>query len=211
MVAFDRTFVLLVALSSAIISSEERNITYVVPTTPALNKSTINTEEHNFNIHSFCYLLGIHPTNCSCEASPVVCQANSFDEIVKESNGTYDNHPKRVTIIYATIAVLSSVSGMIGNAAVIIIAYRYRKGLTPTKLHVAQLAVVNFVFSMVQLVNVLPLYCSTAWMYGQFMCKLTKGVLEIGSLLSSGFFQLITTERYFLVVCAPNARKVKSK
>ena len=32
------------------------------------------------------------------------------------------------------------------------------------------------------------------------MCKLTKGLLEMSSLLSSGFFQLIAMERYLLIV-----------
>ena len=50
---------------------------------------------------------------------------------------------------------------------------------------------------------------SSKWSYGAVMCKLTKTILEMGSLLSSGFFQLITTERYFLVVYGARASRVK--
>ena len=48
--------------------------------------------------------------------------------------------------------------------------------------------------------QVVPLYWSNKWTYGHFACKLIKGALEMGSLLSSGFFQLIAVERYLLIV-----------
>ena len=41
------------------------------------------------------------------------------------------------------------------------------------------------------------------------MCKLMKGTLEMGSLLSSGFFQLISVERYFYIVPTFGFGKVK--
>ena len=40
------------------------------------------------------------------------------------------------------------------------------------------------------------------------MCKVMKGTLEVGSLMSSGFFQLIAVERYFLIVYTFNVDKV---
>ena len=77
------------------------------------------------------------------------------------------------------------------------------------KLHIAQLAIVNFIFSFVQVINVTPLYWTNRWLYGPLMCKLTKGTLEIGSLLSSVFFQLIIVQRYFIVVRGEKTYEIK--
>ena len=95
---------------------------------------------------------------------------------------------------YATIAAISAVVGIIGNAVVIFIALHERRQLSACKLHIAQLAVVNFVFSAVQIANVIPLYWTNTWIYGKPMCKVMKTTLEVGSLLSSGLV-MMTTKR----------------
>ena len=59
-----------------------------------------------------------------------------------------------------------------------------------------------------QVANVIPLYWTNEWVYGSWMCKVMKGTLEVGSLMSSGFFQLIAVERYFLIVYTFNVDKV---
>ena len=74
--------------------------------------------------------------------------------------------PEGTTIVYTTIAVISSIFGMLGNSAVIVLAYKHRTSLTPTKLHVAELAVVNLMFSLVQVINVTPLYWTNRWVFG---------------------------------------------
>ena len=56
----------------------------------------------------------------------------------------------------------------------------------------------------------IPLYWTNEWVYGSWMCKVMKGTLEVGSLMSSGFFQLIAVERYFLIVYTFNVDKVNT-
>ena len=119
-----------------------------------------NPQEHIFELQHFCGLLEIHPSNCSCRMTPVVCQATFFNtsHVKNITSITFFIRNYVVTVIYTTIATMSSVFGMIGNAAVMKIAYKHREKLPPTKLHVAELAVVNFIFSFAQVINLLPLY-----------------------------------------------------
>ena len=172
------------------------------------DESHTNTA-HLMTVEMFCKFLNISSNNCSCESNPTVCEITSF---VRHN----DTEPKifqrwhGVTVIYASIAVASSVCGMIGNGVVIFIAYKQRSKISPCKLHIAELAVVNFIFSIVQIMNVVPLYWTNTWVYGQAMCKLSKSLLEIGSLLSSVFFQLIAVERYILIVFALHINKIKN-
>ena len=174
-----------------------------------LSLSDIPQDE--INLEMICKWFKIHPSNCSCPHSPIVCQAMSFNQGAKRNSSWTTVFIRRhsVTVIYATVALISSTFGIIGNAMVVLMAYRHRNKMSPAKLHVAELAVVNFIFSAVQVMNVSPLYWTSTWIYGEFLCKLTKSTLEVGSLLSSGFFQLITIERYFLIVRAANANMVK--
>ena len=166
---------------------------------------------HVDTLQSFCLHLDISPSYCSCDKTPLVCQLNNFQEAIKE-NGTKEtpfDRSNKFTLTYATIAAAFSLLGMVGNGAVICLAYWNRGKLTPCKLHIAELAVINFIFSAVQIVNIVPLYWTNIWIYGKVMCKLMKGILEVGSLLSSGFFQLISLERYFYIVYTYSVDKVK--
>ena len=71
-----------------------------------------------------------------------------------------------VTVFYAAVALISSLFGILGNGSVLVIAYQQRTQLSPCKLHIAQLALVNFVFCVVQSINVVPLYWTNTW----FVC-----------------------------------------
>ena len=186
--------------------------TYVpgdVATTPSPEKKSnsanlaLNHVEHtSYTLEEFCARLSIPILNCSCEITPILCEVASFDTDIQQSNSTVTLFKRShgVTVVYTTITVLSSIFGVCGNFLVIMVAYRNRRKISACKLHIAQLAVVNFVFSVIQTVNVVPLYWTNKWVYGTSTCKLVKGLLEMTSLLSSGFFQIITVERYLLVV-----------
>ena len=76
----------------------------------------------------------------------------SFDEPGQRDNfsATIFARVHEVTVVYASIALLSSVFGVCGNLLVIVVAYRNRRHISACKLHIAQLAVVNFVFCTLQ-------------------------------------------------------------
>ena len=164
---------------------------------PYTNNGETIIVELSFSLEKFCRLLHISPMNCTCDVTPLICELIDFQKERHQWNWTRETFKRShgFTVTYATIASISSVFGIFGNTAVIIIAFHERQELSTCKRHIAQLAMINFIFSAIQFVNVIPLYWTNKWIYGETMCKLMKGMLEIGSLLSSGFFQLITIER----------------
>ena len=177
------------------------------------NTTTIHAVDHTYAsplaiVETFCKFLNISSSNCSCEISSIVCD---FTHFLHHNNTDLKIFQRwhGVTMVYATIAVISSTLGMIGNSAVIFIAYQQRTQISPCKLHIAELAVVNFIFSGVQVVNTVPLYWTNIWIYGQPICKLSKSLLEMGSLMSSLFFQLIAVERYVLIMYAVQINKIR--
>ena len=100
----------------------------------------------------FCLHFDIHPTNCSCPVTPIVCEAITLDT---DNNKTTEfRRFNKFTVAYATIAAMSSIFGVAGNGAVVGMAYRYRHNISPCKLHIAELAAVNLVFSTVQIIQV---------------------------------------------------------
>lgn len=150
----------------------------------------------------FCRFLNLSVTQCSCDIIPELCHAQKAFTSHNIGDYSKNNLYKRLsvtTIIYASVATLASVFGVIGNLAVLGFQHRW-SSLSSCKLHIAELAVVNLIFSIVQLVNTIPLYWTNSWVYSLFMCKLLRSLLEIGSLLTSGFIQIIAYERYKLVV-----------
>ena len=153
-------------------------------------ETDVKSDKITSRIHEFCETFHIHPLNCSCDVQPIVCAATNFQRSLNTTTEPVFERDATATVIYTTIAHVSSIFGVVGNAAVVVMAVHQRSKLSPCKLHVAQLAVVNLVFSTVQIFNVVPLYWSNEWIYGEPLCKMVKGTLEMGSLLSSGFFQV---------------------
>ena len=107
-------------------------------------------DEKSATLENFCKFFLIAPSNCTCERSPLVCEVTDFGQELRHNDSVTFTRHNKVTFMYATIALVSSIFGMVGNAAVICIAYRQRSQLSPCKLHIAELAVVNLVFSLVQ-------------------------------------------------------------
>ena len=177
-----RLLIMVTIMASMITSSPLVNDTKVqlnktnLPIIGGRNTSTFDLlslsdiPQDEINLELICKWFKIHPSNCSCPHSPIVCQAMSFNQGAKTNSSWTTVFIRRhsVTVIYATVALISSTFGMIGNAMVVLVAYRHRNKMSPTKLHVAKLAVVNFIFSAVQAMNVSPLYWTSTWIYGEF-------------------------------------------
>ena len=53
-----------------------------------------------------------------------------------------------------------------------------------------------------QTVNVVPLYWTNEWIYGRSACKVVKCILEMCSLLSSGYFQIIAVSWNCNILCS---------
>lgn len=188
---------------------------------PGQNYSTADhhTELHLNDISMFketlCMVLNISMTDCSCQIIPQLCAMDRKIEVLQ--NIVYQNTSKvykrsnETTIIYSSIALLASLISLLGNTAVIITAYQNRGTLPPCKVHIAQLSVVNFVFSLVQIINTVPLYWTNTWIYGAFMCKFVRSLLEFSSFLSIGYIGIIAVGRYYLVVSPIRSQRISKR
>lgn len=160
-----------------------------------------------------CLALNISMSDCTCQIIPQLCAISQKLSSLKNSltpiNKTY-TRSNEATILYVSVSLVASVIGLLGNTAVIITAYQNRARLPPCKVHIAQLAVVNFVFSILQIINIIPLCWTNTWPYGAFMCRFMRSLLEVSSFLSIGYIAIIAIGRYYLVV-APITCNRKSK
>ena len=132
-----------------------------------------NGTDDGVEIQDFCKTVFIHPVNCSCKINPELCHIERelkifHDEVRKDEERSYQRLDK-YSVTYASVTVLASVTGLTGNTAVLIMSIRQRKGLSSCKLHIAELGCVNLMFSCLQLFNVIPLYLTNRWIYGELL------------------------------------------
>ena len=146
-----------------------------------------------------CKHFNISTDRCTCERFPKVCGIQEEFENNSSLVETYYERIPSTSIVYASVTIVSSLFGVIGNALVLIVAYKQGRDLQSGKLHIAELALVNLLFCIFQLVNVVPLYWTNQWLYGRPMCKLIRSLMEVTSFLTIGFVVIIAVERFLLV------------
>ena len=125
-----------------------------------------------------------------------------------DSNGlniTTGNIPYSVPIpvhinIYIWTIISVSVIGIIGNLLVLMVHLRNVRYMTPFKFLVGHLAFCDCLFSFAQMFNVVANgWCtgkSHKWMLNLQFCKITRGSVQLGSLVSVGTILAITIERF---------------
>ena len=172
------------------------------------NKSDVNTStdvvflDGISSIEDVCVILNISLSRCRCDILPQFCEFQT-------SNSTFKSiyiRNKTFTIVYTSVTMFSSLFGLLGNAAVLLVAYHHRHHLPSGKLHIAELALVNFIFCLVQIINAIPLYWTNSWIYSIAMCKVIRSAMEFASLLTIGFILIIAIERYFHISCPFQSR-----
>lgn len=160
----------------------------------------------------FCLYLNISLDQCTCNDTPGLCKVKKdFETFRQEARQPTYIRSNRYTVIYTTVAIIASVFGLTGNALVLWISMLQRKELSSCKLHIAELGFVNFVFSVVQMINSLPLYWTNKWIYGFTTCKVIRCLMETGSLLTICFILTIAIERYILIVHPLDSKIVEGK
>ena len=107
-------------------------------------------------MESFCLQVNIPVCACAPSNSKQSCKITVYvhDNITNEQptiESTTKYQRNEATLVYASVTMVSSLFGVIGNACVLMIAYRNRSNLPPCKLHIAQLAGLNLVFCVVQM------------------------------------------------------------
>ena len=166
--------------------------TYVV-TDDVERKTSTQKTIHYTTLEEVCAQVNITKVNCSCARTPSLCP---FLPSRSEYNTSYQ-YNLGLSQLYASVALTTSVVGIIGNAAVMLVSYKHRNDLPLYKKHITELSLVDFIFSIVQIVDVFRLYWKVEWIYGIVMCKLLRSCLVLGSLLTIGFIMVIALERFF--------------
>lgn len=108
------------------------------------------------------------------------------------------------------IGILTSLSGVFSNLLVVIIIVRDWMVLSNYRKLIGGLAIVDLLFCITQVIELVPLFSSCAWTYGSFMCKFLSLSSCISSTLSIGFLLIIAIERYTGIV-QPFSRGLSTK
>ena len=180
-------------------------------TQPTLTEENTNTSSwirhfvYGYDITmEICGKQNISFSECRCDVFPFLCHTHSpLTTHSPEHNDTFVRTYERsssVTIGYASMSLLVSLLGVFANASVLRSAYRQSVKLSPCKLHISELAVVNFLFSIVQMINIVPLYWTNRWLLSLSMCIFLRSFLEVASFMTVGLIQIIAYERYRHVV-----------
>ena len=163
-----------------------------INTSPDEGEGWIATQ---IDFNMICQMFNISSTECSCDAIPELCEVKKVFTNPNTSSPLYKRSTD-VALSYATVTLFISLLSVLGNVAVLVTAYQSRGKMASCKVHIVELAVVNLLFSIVQIINTVPLYWTNAWIYGLMMCKMVRVSLEVGSFLEIGLVQIIAIERF---------------
>uniref|UniRef100_A0A7M5WT26 G-protein coupled receptors family 1 profile domain-containing protein n=1 Tax=Clytia hemisphaerica TaxID=252671 RepID=A0A7M5WT26_9CNID len=157
-------------------------------------------------VEEVCKLLNIK--NCTCN-NPLVSQ--------------YCGESKKTVYIIrckpdaerlrAILAIVSSFVGLIGNGFVMIVTMVNWERSTKCHKLIGGLAIADFVFSIIQIIDVSPYLRAENvcdWIYGNVGCKFMASVNALSSLIGVGFIVIITLER-FIGIIYPFSRGLSSK
>ena len=82
------------------------------------------------NLKDICIQLNISIPMCSCQLTPELCSFESFVQgVLNRTRTRRYTRSKTYTQVYATETILASCFGILGNAAVILVAYKQRRSL----------------------------------------------------------------------------------
>ena len=156
-----------------------------------LNSSSITS------LKELCKVTNISTTDCSCNTTPAFCDKRLVEMFARN---LYYQRSDALTTSYAIVTLLASTFGVVGNLAVLVATYKQLGSLSSCKLHIGELAVVNLIFSVTSIVNVMHLFASNTWFLDVAACKFIRALLEVCGFLSIGIILIIAVERFCLVV-----------
>lgn len=181
---------------------------HLIPFSPEpQNKYCVNGEKLNtfscvhqssvLLLRVICDQFDLPLRNCSCRSF-----TNLYDLTKPICNAsvqimTYNYH-KKFSQTYASVSIISSACGIVGNAFVIVLTLRNRRRkIFPTfKKLITVLATCDFVFAVTQLMYVIPMLWTNTWLYGEILCKLLTCAETLGATLAIGIIVIISIERF---------------
>ena len=124
-------------------------------------------------------------------------QRGCHEALVVKSNVTVYEYHATLERVRASISLVCAIAGIIGNGLVIAV-YTWMKGkLSKHKMLICMLAASDFLFAIILLVIVIPIFWTSKWIYGTAMCKVLIGFNDLGVLLAMGIILIIAFERYY--------------
>jgi len=159
------------------------------------------------SLPELCQHLRISKESCTCENSNITNFCEFFQVKYESRCNLFGER------IRASITLVSSLIGMVGNALVVIVtSINWRQSTYCHKL-IGGLALSDFIFSLVQLIEIAPIFRSNnpcSWIYGHFGCKFIFGASASSGWIAIGFILIITVER-FLGIVYPFSRGLSSR
>uniref|UniRef100_A0A8C6UWT0 Chemokine (C-C motif) receptor 2 n=1 Tax=Neogobius melanostomus TaxID=47308 RepID=A0A8C6UWT0_9GOBI len=141
-------------------------------------------------------------TNCSLDITP--CEFGSATLPLLGSNfATF------LAIFLPCLYILVFIAGFVGNGLVVCVLLKqcYRSNLT-------DLCLLNLSVSDLLFLLTLPLYAYytavSYWVFGDFLCQISVGLHNMGSISSVLFMVLMTLDRYVLIQHAQQASKYRT-
>ena len=125
------------------------------------------------------------------------------DTSVCEYLGTVNRnlvHNVEYILPYAIVETVASVIGILGNLLVILVAFRFRRGLATCKKLIAHLAFYDLCFALNQLIYAIPKFWTSKFIYGEVVCKLLVSSENLGVFLAVGVILVISIERFTGIV-----------
>ena len=158
--------------------------------TKAENGNGLTTIDVNkISLQEFCVFANISDIECTCEKVPFFClEARIF---------TCTRYWDRVEGIFK---VTVSAIGVLGNAAVVLIALKTWKSSGRFNKLVALLALGDLIFAVAEIVTATPLLWTCKWEYKTFLCKFLKGSVNAGAIFALCMITIIALERYLAIV-----------
>ena len=143
------------------------------------------------NIQDMCIVMEISPEQCSCSKSAELC------EHFPEKDPVTYIELREADLAVAGITTTSTIIGVLGNALVLRISFKYRAFLTKSKMLIAILSFTDFISSLLNLLSSVHLYWTPEWVLGSPACAMLHSSMHLSSWLSAGFILIIAVERYF--------------
>ena len=141
------------------------------------------------SLQEFCVLANFTDIECTCEIFPIFCQERRIFFCTRY----WDRVEGIVKVTVSTIGVL-------GNAAVVLIALKTWKSSGKFNKLVALLALGDLIFAVAEIVTATPLFWTCKWEYKTFLCKFLKSSINVGAIFALCMITIIALERYLAIV-----------
>ncbi len=159
-------------------------------------------------IHDLCNILGIMIDICTCDNQDIRNITKDFGVDDMCDTQTYTPQEMNYKLSYepeysrplASIIVLNTMFGILGNVLVVAIAIKNWKTSIPYQKLIGQLGASDLLFAALHLLSMIHVFWTNRWIYGETLCKMMIGSISLGSLFAVGLILIISMERYLAIV-----------